>query len=126
MRMKTIYFVCSVLFAFTAQSQAQILKGKVVEWDAAMNMEMPLIGAGVYWMGTTDGTTTDAQGNFNLPLNASHSIVIASFVGFQSDTIQVRDAASFLKITLKKSVDLKEVNVQARQGTTTVSTLSAI
>ena len=48
-------------------SYSQELKGKVVEWDQSMKMEMPIAGANVYWLQTTSGTNSDAQGNFSLP-----------------------------------------------------------
>lgn len=104
---------------------AQHLKGKVVEWYESMKMEMPLAGANVYWLSTTSGVNTDAEGNFSLPVNELTQKLVISFVGFQNDTVSVT-SPSFLKITLKKSVELKEVNVQARQGTTSISMLNPL
>ncbi|MEO8085289.1 MAG: TonB-dependent receptor [Bacteroidota bacterium] len=106
-------------------ADAQQLKGKVVEWDQSMKMEMPIAGANVYWLNTTIGINTDAEGNFSVPVNELTHRLVISFVGYQNDTIQVSQP-SFLKVTLKKSVDLKDVNVQARQGTTSISMLSPL
>ena len=100
-------------------ANSQTLKGQVVEWDESMKMEMPIIGANVYWLNTTNGTNTDANGNFSIPVNELTRKLVISFVGFRNDTLAVSSPA-FLKVTLKKSADLKEVNVEARQGSTTI------
>ena len=119
-------FIVSLCTGFLVQqSSAQTLKGKVVEWDASMKMDMPLAGANVYWLNTTSGVNTDAHGNFNIEVRSLPHELVISFVGFANDTLPVSDA-SFKKITLKKSVELKEVNVEARQGTTSFSTLNPL
>jgi outer membrane receptor for ferrienterochelin and colicins len=115
--------LCISLFAEIAS--AQMLKGKVVEWDESMKMEMPVAGANVYWLSTSTGVNTDAEGNFSLPLNELTRRLVISFIGFRNDTVMVNDL-SFRKIVLKKSIELKEVNVEARQGTTTISTLNPL
>ena len=106
-------------------SFSQALKGRVVEWDDVMKMEMPLAGANVYWLNTTTGVNTDADGWFSIPLNEHSGRLVISYVGFVNDTIQINDV-SLKKLTLKKSLDLKEVNVEARLGTTTISTLNPL
>jgi outer membrane receptor for ferrienterochelin and colicins len=104
---------------------AQTLQGKIVEWDESMKMDMPLAGANIFWLNTTQGVNSDASGNFSIPYDGKNAKLIISFVGFQNDTVTVKDA-SFLKVSLKKSVELKEVNVEAKQSTTTISTLNPL
>lgn len=107
-------------------SHAQILSGKVMEWDEGMKMEMPIIGANVYWLNTTIGTTTNTEGKFQIPQPAVlPASMIVSFVGYKNDTLRISDN-SFRKIILKKSIELKEVEVAARQGTTMISTINPI
>jgi outer membrane receptor for ferrienterochelin and colicins len=126
MYLKTFRLVVFMLVAFHATEViAQELKGKVVEWDESMKMDMPLTGANVYWLNTNIGVNTDATGNFSIPFNGAGSKLVISFVGFQNDTLTIADL-SFLKVTLKKSVELKEINVEARQGTSTISTLNPL
>ena len=110
----------------TVSSHAQSLSGKVVEWDEDMKMEMPITGANVYWLNTTTGTTTNSEGNFTVSLPASWpAMMVVSFVGYKNDTLQVSQN-SFQKILLRKSVDLKEVEVAVKQGSTLISTINPI
>ena len=107
-------------------SYAQSISGKVVEWDESMKMEMPIVGANVYWSNTTTGTTSDSEGNFNLTIPADLPLtMIVSFVGYQNDSIIVKKN-SFQKISLKKSIELKEVEVTLKQGSTLISTINPI
>jgi hypothetical protein len=69
-----------------------------VEWDESMKMDMPLTGANVYWLNTTDGVNSDVKGNFSLPYDGKNSKLVVSFVGFQMILSIVHDA-SFLKVT---------------------------
>ncbi len=116
--------VFTVLTAFT--SSAQTFSGKVVEWDEGMKMEMPLIGANIYWLNTTNGSTTNDKGDFQLSLSSTlPAKLVVSFVGYKNDTILVSDN-SFQKVILKKSVELKEVEVAVRQNSTLISTINPI
>jgi outer membrane receptor for ferrienterochelin and colicins len=118
-------FLLSVLLSFAADA-SPTLRGKVMEWDEGMKMEMPLPGANVYWLGTTIATSTDANGDFSLAIPAElPAKLIASFVGYRSDTINVSDD-SFKKIILKKSIELKQVDVIHREKTTSISMLNPI
>jgi outer membrane receptor for ferrienterochelin and colicin len=102
------------------------MKGMVVEWDESMKMEMPIVGANVYWRGTTIATSTDAKGEFTLSLpSVLPAQLVTSYVGYQSDTLLITDD-SYKKITLKKSVELKQVDVISRQGTTSISLLNPV
>ncbi len=126
---KSIYKLIPIILfigLITISSNAQTLSGKVMEWDDDMKMEMPVIGANVYWMKTTTGTTTDTDGNFQIVLpTAFPSNLVVSFVGFRNDTIRVSDN-SFKKVLLKKSIELKEVEVAVKQNSTLISTINPI
>jgi outer membrane cobalamin receptor len=76
----------------------------------------PLIGASIFWQGTTIGTTTDVNGEFTLekPKELPAKLVV-SFVGYQSDTIRIKNLNKDIEIRLSKSVKLDEVTVTERQ-----------
>jgi len=77
--------------------------------------ENPLIGANLYWMGSTTGTTTDANGRFSIAdPQAYPARLITSFVGYSSDTTLIL-AAKEVHIHLKTSVQLSEVTVTEEQ-----------
>ena len=50
---------------------------------------IPLLGANVYWVGTTIGTTTNENGQFTIAYKKSYSKLIISYVGFKTDTLTI-------------------------------------
>jgi outer membrane receptor protein involved in Fe transport len=94
--------------------RGQSLHGHVHE--EGENGPVPLIGASVFWLGTTIGTATDANGEFEIssPEKLPAKLVV-SFVGYQSDTILVKNVKKEMEIRLKQSVQLGEVTVTERQ-----------
>ncbi len=126
--MKRILLVLLLSLPFQniwAQHNISYIKGKVIEQNKDANVDIPLIGANVYWSNTTIGTTTDANGNFKISsLNTNNQLVI-SFVGYQTDTIIVKDR-DYLAITLINSVDIDEVTITHRRNSTEVSLLNPL
>lgn len=94
---------------------AQSLHGNVHEKDE--NGHTPLIGASVFWLGTTIGSATDVNGEFTIgePKEFPAKLVV-SFVGFTPDTILVKNAKKPIEVHLKQSVQLGEVTVAERQA----------
>ncbi|WP_460934336.1 TonB-dependent receptor [Spirosoma humi] len=77
---------------------------------------VPLVGATVIWAETTIGTTTDANGIFQLPLPPNQKRLIVSYVGYQSDTLTVTDPSAELTVTLRVTRTLQEVTVSGAPG----------
>ncbi len=73
----------------------------------------PLIGATVIVKGTTNGTTSDLDGNFQLSIAQPLPIVlVCTYVGYNAEEITVSEASQKLKIKLgANQINLKEVNV---------------
>ncbi len=73
----------------------------------------PLIGATVIVKGTTNGTTTDLDGNFQLLITQPLPIIlVCTYVGYNAEEISVSDASQKLKIKLgANQINLKVVNV---------------
>lgn len=105
---------------------AQAVSGKVVEVNTE-NREEPLLGANVYWSGTTVGTTTDAAGNFEIPAVGFPASLVVSFVGYRNDTVFLKELPpSPLKYSMQKTVELKSVEVEGHQKTTSISAMNPI
>ncbi|MCB9267596.1 MAG: TonB-dependent receptor [Lewinellaceae bacterium] len=85
----------------------------------------PLPGANIRWLGTNEGTFTNAEGRFELPFNAGTEEVVVSFVGFGSDTIEVKENFD-LEIVLRTGAQLNLVEVTYRPRTTEVSFVDPI
>lgn len=72
----------SAALAITASAVAY--HGTVRDVDGGV-----LPGASVYWAGTNVGTVTDSTGHFSLHGVKGHIRLVATFVGFQPDTVSV-------------------------------------
>ncbi|HPS13369.1 MAG TPA: TonB-dependent receptor, partial [Prolixibacteraceae bacterium] len=99
------------------------VKGRVSEKE---NPTEPLIGANVYWAGTTKGTTSDLDGNFSLAYYQTNNVLVASFIGYKNDTIKVIDNNEPLTILLEKNLELEEVVVKDRPKGQYLSTLNPV
>ena len=64
-----------------AQSKYEV-KGVVVDTTGT-----PVIGASVVEQGTTNGVTTDVNGQYVLNVNSSESIVVISYIGYTTQTL---------------------------------------
>lgn len=106
---KLLFLVITLLMVFCQQetmAQSQRVAGNVSDVRGE-----PLPGATVAVKGTTKGTSTDFDGNFQIQLNPEENTLVITMVGFITKEI----SASFgqdMKIVLEESIsDLKEVVV---------------
>ena len=85
--------------------QQRTIKGVVLD-----EAGVPIIGANVIQKGTTNGTITDFDGNFELNYDGSDELQI-SYIGYLSQTVKIGNQTN-LKIVLKEdSKTLEEVVV---------------
>ena len=85
----------------------------------------PLVGANVYWAGTTIGVATDLDGRFKLEPTEKTNLLVTSFMGFHNDTTEVT-AHSELTIVLVSDLVLEEVNIVERKMAVLRSRASAL
>ena len=74
----------------------------------------PLVGANVYWAGTTVGVATDLDGRFQLEPVKSTNLLVTSFMGFHNDTTAVTEHSE-LTIVLVSDLLLEEVDIVERK-----------
>lgn len=103
------YIIVLSVFLTPVAVQAQRVEGKVFE--AASNGKEPLEGANVVWAGTVNGTVTDAEGYFSLPLNGKDHLLVFSYVGYQNDTLHVHKPGT-LEVILKSEQTLDGVVIR--------------
>jgi TonB-linked SusC/RagA family outer membrane protein len=71
----------------------------------------PLPGVSILVKGTTTGTVTDVDGNFNITVNSDNPVLVFSFIGFMTQEVEV-GARTTLDITLAPDTkSLEEVVV---------------
>lgn len=106
-----------LLIGISATGQnTRTIRGEVVD---ARDKE-PLVGATIVIKGTTKGTITDFDGNFSYTLQGPEigkTVLEISFVGYEQQSLQVKDQSVF-KILLKEDVNaLDEIVVTSSYGT---------
>ena len=109
----------NTLFAQNAPNQE--ISGYVFERDTKGNLK-PLPGAHVFCITNQNGSVTDQNGFFLIsPLQPLPQLISASFVGYESDTIEVKKANA-IEFILSPST-LNEVKLIERQKTNAKSIL---
>ncbi len=106
-----ILFVAVVL-----TGSAQTLRGKVT--DSKTNDPLP--GVSVTVEGTTQGVSTDSQGNYSLPLQAGNFRVQYSFVGYTTQTrnVSMGSSGATLDVALvENTLTLSDVVVVGSRST---------
>lgn len=90
---------------------AQSFSGRVLDQKTAT----PLIGASVVWLGTSQATSTDANGFFNFKtIPAGTSALLVSYIGYTPDTVRVQGQQN-LVVQLKARTNLQEVIISGKQ-----------
>lgn len=109
--MKKFLLLCfSFVFVLSAWAQDRVVSGKV----SAAEDGSALPGVNVVLKGTTNGTVTDASGNFKLTVPSQGGSLVFSFIGLQTREVEIGDR-SIVDIALGLDVQqLTEVVVTAQ------------
>lgn len=84
-----------------------------------------LPGANVWWMNTTQGVVTDADGRFEIEPTHATRRLITSFIGYVSDTTEVHGEPN-LTIVLVEDLQLDEVTILERKAAVLRSRVAAL
>jgi len=102
------------------------LKGNV-EGTNTDGKLIPLIGATLTWVDNGVGAITDMDGNFELNRSESNTLLAVSYIGYQTDTINVSLGKNQdIEITLSDGVFLDAVEVVYRKKTSSLSFINPI
>ena len=106
--MKRTLFLVSAFALLAASAVAQDLRGVVRDAEG-----QPLVGASVYWAGTTIGASTDAEGAFLLHRVKNYDRLVASYLGYVNDTLRVESGTERVEMALRaEGVELEGVVVE--------------
>lgn len=106
------YFSAIILFVcIAASAYAQDITGTVTDTE---NNPMP--GASVYWADTNVGTAASIDGKFRLHRVKGYDTLVASFLGYDNDTLRVDDTMSQVQLKLRQGVALETVVVEGNLG----------
>lgn len=115
------YLIAFIAYLLPALLVAQKVTGTVVNEQQEL-----LVGATIYSADNQSGTTTDLEGYFEIPFDGTTSpLLIASYVGHESDTIEVFEP-SHLTFRLISSNTLSKVTVSGQQDAVIISNIKTI
>ena len=104
MKKTTQFLLMAVAFLCTTVMIAQsTVSGTII--DAELNSPLP--GANIVEKGTTNGSTSDFDGNFTLTTQSSSGQIVLSYVGYGSVTVSFDGNADLgtIKLTPDNSLD---------------------
>lgn len=109
-----LIIILAFLYMLPPDTFAQNVRGGVqVNGEKGTKEFLP--GANIYWANTTEGTTTDAKGQFEIPWKGdSLNKLVASFVGYVNDTIEVTSPMHTVMFYLYEENELKEFVIEGR------------
>ena len=90
-------------------SELQALQSLTVSGKVTDSSGLPLPGVTVVIKGTTKGTITDGNGNYELPNVPSEQVLVFSFVGMKTAEIQVNGRTLINTVLEEESIGLGEV-----------------
>ena len=106
---KYILIFTAILFSSIAMAGEKI-KGYVFD-----ERNEPLAGANIHWKDTQNGTTTNAEGYFELEQKGNEKQIVVSYIGYTSSTVTVGQQNEPIRIILKGDIELDEVVVSERR-----------
>lgn len=107
--MKRILILLIFLPAF-GWSQTVIVSGKVSDANNAIP------GANIIEKGTSNGTTSDFNGNFEISVSSNNAVLVFSFIGYTSQEITVNKQSSINVVLQEDTEALETVVVQGFSG----------
>ena len=120
------YYILIPLLLFSiisAYSSEDVIRGLVREDSENKNT---IAGANVYWLEDMVVTMTDKDGKFKIKRPDNAFFLVASYVGYVSDTIWVPQTQNRVEFSLKASLELDEVTIRARKSGSHLSRIDPI
>jgi len=113
--MKKIFlFIILIFFSFKQFSQEN-LEGKILFSEDGK--DYPVMGATVKWINTDKGTISNEKGDFKLERESKTDLIVISYVGFQTDTLSVKDINNITHyMSYSEENFLDEVTVSKRRN----------
>ncbi len=108
-KIKTVFFILVIALLSIQASFGQV-SGTVTDTEG-----IPLPGASVVVKGTTNGTTTDFDGNFSIEV-ASNGVLVFGYIGYKSTEVRIGNQST-VNIALEEDSALLDEVVVVGYGT---------
>lgn len=99
-----------ILCFIIGSNYAQKLNGTIYEYDKNGKM-IPLESASVYWLGTTIGCISNQNGKFSLERSNTSNMLVIRYVGYQTDTLNIKPEDDNINIVLTGNQQLQGVTI---------------
>lgn len=99
-----LFLAVAVLFSAVAFAQSTVT-GTVIDGE----MNSPLPGANIIEVGTTNGVSSDFDGNFTITTQATSGTIEISYVGYGTVTLSFNGDTNLGRITLNPDNTLEEI-----------------
>lgn len=114
-----LLLIATFLWGIPGYSQNRTVSGKVTSKEEGTGLP----GVNVIVQGTTNGTVTDAEGNYTISVEGDNPILSFTFVGYKTQTIPV-GGQSTIDVTLESDITLLQDVVVIGYGTVKKSDLT--
>ena len=126
MKTKQLTLIILLLMAFTTGAFAQgFIEGTVYE-EAENGERTPLPGVNVYWKIVNEGTVTDANGHYKIPLHERIGCLVFSCISYENDTVHHMVEPAHYDHVFHAIHMLNEVEIAARQKASYINPIKAI
>ena len=126
--MKTLklIIISLIFFAFSSTTFAQgFIEGTVYE-ESEKGVRTPLPGVNVYWKIVNEGTVTDANGHYKIPLHETICCLVFSCISYENDTVHHLSEPQHYDHVFSTAHMLNEVEIAARQKASYINTITPI
>ena len=122
--MKIILSILNFLLISNVLLAQEKIKGQI--FSKSNNNLVPISGVNIYWLDTSVGTISNEDGKFSIPINNNTNKLILSFIGFQTDTLNVERKSSISHVMKESNLgELDEIEVIERRKSLQRSYFSA-
>jgi len=104
--------VLMCVLEYSAFSQTRLITGTIIDQSSAS----PLAGVSVVAKGSNAGTTSGEDGKFSLQAPSATTILVFSFIGFETQEINVTDLATIDVNLVPTTSQLDEIVVSVGRG----------
>lgn len=122
MKHKLLLLFVSGLFSLVGIGQT--VSGTVFEVRDDSDISLP--GVNVYWAGSEIGTASDENGKFELFKPSKYNQLVFSFVGYESDTLEIIKTDQEIRLVMNAAKVLDEVQIIRRSVGTYIDRLNPI
>lgn len=123
MKTNKITLITLLLMAFTTGAFAQgFIEGTVYEENNGVRTPLP--GVNVYWKIVNEGTVTDANGHYKIPLHERIGCLVFSCISYENDTVHHMVEPAHYDHVFNTAHMLNEVEIKAREKASYINTIT--